>query len=79
MKRVIVALIVGISIGVTGVAGAAQQGWSHRQNGIWCKEVGTMVGCVPMAGRGYGVAISRDAVLVMDIRTNKNVFSRYQP
>jgi hypothetical protein len=79
MKRVIAALIAGIAVGASGVAGAATMGWSHKQDGIWCKSVSGSIACIPTTARGYGVAISRDAILVMDIQSEKKVFVRYQP
>jgi hypothetical protein len=58
---------------------ASTSSWSHVTNGIWCKTSGDSIGCVPMSGRGYGVAINRNAVMVMNIRTEHSVFQRYQP
>ena len=80
MKRAIACLIAGVVLGSTSVGVAATSGyWSHKQDGVWCKNSGGNIACIPMSGDGFGVGISRDSVLVMNLDNSKTVFTRFQP
>ena len=78
MRRSIVALIVGVLIGTAGVGTAATLGWSHKSDGVWCRQTKGIVACVPMTGSGYGVAISSEMVVVMNMN-GRVVYKHLQP
>lgn len=48
----------------------------YRINGVWCKPGGGGVGC--FAGGTYGVGITKEFVMVMNVRTGKVIFVRSQ-
>jgi hypothetical protein len=81
MIRIILASAVTAAI-VAPLAGASAL-WSHRTDGVWCKTAKVSgqlaVLCVPETGTGYGVAISRNLLVVVDINKSQRVFSRRQP
>jgi hypothetical protein len=80
MKRAIAGLIAGLVLGTAGVGAAASNGyWQHKTDGVCCKNSGGTIACVPMSGEGYGIGISRDAVMVMRASDSKTMFVRMQP
>jgi hypothetical protein len=50
-----------------------------NSRGVYCQPGGGGVACALTSGSGYGVAISRGAVIVMNFDTGRQVFTRYQP
>lgn len=76
MKTLIAVIITAL---ITSASAFGAASWSHMQNGVWCKSSGINTVCIPTSAEGYGVGISRDAVMVMNLRTQKSVFQRYQP
>ena len=63
--KIVIAVIITALITSAGAYGATS--WNHVQNGIWCKTSGVNTLCIPTSGRGYGVAISRNAAMLYDI------------
>lgn len=79
MRKMVVTFIIGIALGAAPLSWAVTQ-WSHTTNGVWCKTLGgNGIGCVLTSGKGYGVAISRDGVIVARASDGKVLFKRYQP
>jgi hypothetical protein len=78
MKRIIITALATAAVLIPTSAYASAQ-WSHMSNGVWCKTQRGAIACIPTSGRGYGVAINSQAILVMDIKTERSVFQRYQP
>ena len=76
--KALAAFVAGLLLATVGVAGAAPQ-TSIVTHGIWCKTGSGGVLCVRLDGHGYGVGYSRTAVLVMNVDTKRNVFTRRQP
>jgi hypothetical protein len=59
-------------------AAATAQGTSQadiRYQGVWCKTHASSHGvlCVPTTGRGYGVGITKQFVMVYNLNTGKAV------
>jgi hypothetical protein len=78
MKTIIAVIItIAVVLPASAIAGATR--WSHQTHGVWCRDNSNSVACIPMTGTGYGVAISSDAVMVMNIKTEHVVFQRLQP
>jgi hypothetical protein len=78
MRKFIVGVVAGVAVGAASVAGAASQ-WSHHERGVWCRSGSYGIACIPESNTGYGVGISRNAVVVMNVDSGRTVFSRYQP
>lgn len=74
--KLLVVLLVGLVLGGVGIAGAASL-W--RANGILCRPMAGGIACLRSDGAGYGVGITRDFVMVMNMDTGRRVFVRYQP
>lgn len=77
MKRIILTALVTAAVLIPTSAYASAQ-WSHTSNGIWCKTSGVNTLCIPTNATGYGVGISRDAVMIYDINRHRSVCQRYQ-
>ena len=80
MKHTLIGLIAGIILATAGVAGATGEKAQSKQfvnNGVLCKAApGGGAMCLRTDGRGYGVGITRDFVLVLS-ENNKRVFVRF--
>jgi hypothetical protein len=77
--KLLAGVIAGLLLGTISVAGASTEGASMHANGVWCKAASGSVACVRENGSGYGIGISRDLVMVMNLDTSRRVFLRYQP
>jgi hypothetical protein len=77
-RRVVAALIAGIVLGSTAVAGA-MSAYSYEGKGIACSTShGPGIVCVRNDAKGYGVGFSRDMVIVQTAG-GRTVFKKYQP
>lgn len=78
IKGKVAAAAAGIIIGGTGT-GLAAASFNGHAYGVWCKSDARSqsVACVKDNGRGYGVAISKDLVVVLNLATGKRVFTRF--
>lgn len=81
MRNAIASMVAGALL-ATAATAAAHSEAGFTQYGITCKsgaQAGGIVACVRESGTGYAVGISRSAILVIDTRSGRRVFSRAQP
>lgn len=71
------------AFGLSATSSGASSQWDHHQGGIWCKTKpvagAVSVLCVPESGKGWGVGINKNFVMVVNLATGKSAFVRLQP
>lgn len=78
VRLAIAALTALLAFGSSAALGSGQKTeWRKFTNGVVCQSQAGGVACVKTSGSGYGVAIHKNYVLVMNLRTNKVVFKRF--
>lgn len=76
MLKVFLAVMVTAFV-TSGAAMAVSSLW--HANGVVCQPGGGGVVCVQSTGKGYGVGISRKAVVIVRISDGKTIAARRQP
>ncbi len=78
MRNFVAGVLIGLLLMATGSALAMTQ-WSHKGAGVFCRSQKDMVACAPTTGKGYGIGINRNFIMVMRIKDQKVVFRVMQP
>jgi len=81
MKKLIVGVVALMAVAAAGTAGAVSSQWKVGRVACKSQSVGgePTVLCIPMSARGFGVAINKNFIVVVNSDTGKTVFSRDQP